>query len=380
MATNRKFVFWQNMVSVHQSCFLHSLSMKENVEVMLVTVVAMEEKRRRMGWTIPDMGRVKLVITPDQSVINDILKASDENTYHIFSGFDSEPLFSEAFAYLTSHRHHLGIMAEPYSWLGLKGKVRYIRSIYHRMRYGGKFDFILAIGSKGMEVYSKAGYKNGKLFEWGYFVQGTPPVTADDDGPFKVMYAGGLLPNKGVHTLIDAWSRIRGRDCELNIIGDGPQAPALKQQVSELSLSNVKFSGFQENETVKKLMGQHDLFVLPSILKEGWGAVINEALQQGTPVICTDHCGASVLLGEHNLSTVIRAGDTDRLASEIDARIRAGKIQGSVREKIRSWSDCLSGEHAAEYFLDIMSRVYEGGPAPQAPWRKGLKRESLVDS
>jgi glycosyltransferase involved in cell wall biosynthesis len=379
MSTNKKFVFWQNMVSAHQSCFLHCLSLKEHVEVVLVTVVAMEEKRKKMGWKIPDMGRVKLVIAPEQSVINNILKTSDANTYHIFSGFDSEPLFRNAFSYLTRHRHHLGIMAEPYSWLGLKGKLRYVRSIYHRLRYGRTFDFILAIGSKGMEVYKKAGYQREKLFEWGYFLENTPPVAADEYGSFKVMYAGGLVPNKGVHTLIQAWSRVKNNDCELNIIGDGPESPALKSLVNELALGNVNFSGFQENEKVIKLMGQHDLFVLPSVLKEGWGAVINEALQQGTPVICTDHCGASILLGDHNFSTVIRAGDIDRLADEINARIRAGKTPTNVREKIRSWSECLSGGHAADYFLAIMSRVYENGAAPRAPWRKEQKRGSLVD-
>ena len=379
MSSNKKFIFWQNMVSSHQSCFLHCLSLKEHVEVVLVTVVAMEEKRKKMGWKIPEMGRVKLVIAPEQSVINDILKTSDENTYHIFSGFDSEPLFSHAFSYLTRHRHNLGIMAEPYSWLGLKGKLRYLRSIYHRLRYGGTFDFILAIGSKGMEVYKKAGYKREKLFEWGYFLENTPPVTADEYGPFKVMYAGGLVPNKGVHTLIKAWSTVKNNDCELNIIGDGPESSALKGLVNELALGNVNFSGFQENETVIKLMGQHDLFVLPSVLKEGWGAVINEALQQGTPVVCTDHCGASILLGDHNFSTVIRAGDIDRLSDEINTRIRAGKTPANVREKIRSWSECLSGGHAADYFLAIMSRVYENGAAPRAPWRKEQKRGSLVD-
>ncbi|MCF6405371.1 glycosyltransferase [Chitinophaga filiformis] len=379
MAKNRKFVFWQNMVSVHQSCFLHCLSLKEHVEVVLVTVVAIEEKRKRMGWTIPDMGRVKLIVGPDQAVINDIVTSSDENTYHIFSGFDSEPLFRNAFAYLTAHRHHLGIMAEPYSWLGIKGQLRYLRSVYHRMRYGKMFDFILAIGSKGMEVYNRAGYKKDKLFEWGYFVQPAPPVRAEESGPFRVMYAGGLVPNKGVHTLIRAWSNVKNSNGELNIIGDGPEAPMLKSLVNELTLPNVKFSGFQDNETVTKLMGQHDLLVLPSILKEGWGAVINEALQQGTPVICTDHCGASVLLGDHNFSTVIRAGDISRLSEEMNKRMKAGKVPAGAREKIRRWSECLSGARAAEYFLDIMHCVYEDGPAPQAPWRKGKRRETLVE-
>jgi glycosyltransferase involved in cell wall biosynthesis len=370
MSTSKKFVFWQNMVSFHQSCFLYCLSLRDNVDVTLVAVTAMDEKREKMGWKVPDMGRTRLVVAPDEATINEILTTSDKDTVHIFSGFDREPHFKNAFAHVIKRGLRLGIMAEPYDWLGLKGKLRYVRSIYQRQQYGKKIDFILAIGNKGMEVYSKAGYKKEKLFEWGYFVQEMPPVIADEYGPFRVMYAGSLLPAKGLHTLVQAWSRLKREDIELNIIGEGPEYPTLKGLAEELALRNVRFSGFEGNDKIRALIGEHDLFVLPSILKEGWGAVVNEALIQGTPVICTDHCGASVLLGAHNYSTVIKAGDVDRLADEIDGRIRAGKTGENIRTEIRSWSECLSGEHAADYFLDIVKRVYEGGPVPRAPWRK----------
>ena len=370
MSTNRKFVFWQNMVSFHQSCFLHCLSKRENVEVILVAVVAIEEKREKMGWKVPEMGRVKIITSPEEAVMNKILQDSDENTFHIFSGFDREPLFRNAFSYVISHGLHLGIMAEPYDWLGIKGKLRYMRSVYHRLRYGKNIDFVLAIGNKGMEVYHKAGYDSNKIFEWGYFVESKPAVNLNKHDGYKVIYAGSLLPYKGVHTLVKAWSKLKREDIELNIVGEGPEFPMLQHLVNDLTLHNVKFSGFAENDKIRQLIGEHDLFVLPSVLKEGWGAVVNEALMQGTPVVCTDHCGASVLLGDHNYSTVIKAGDIERLAVELDGRISAGKTRESIRAKIRTWSECLSGEHATDYFLDIIKCVSEGGPIPRAPWRK----------
>ena len=39
-------------------------------------------------------------------------------------------------------------------------------------------------------------------------------------------------------------------------------------------------------------MAAADVLVLPSRF-DGWGAVVNEALMVGTPVICSDRCGAS---------------------------------------------------------------------------------------
>lgn len=55
------------------------------------------------------------------------------------------------------------------------------------------------------------------------------------------------------------------------------------------------FLGVKTNREVQERMRTGDLLVLPS-LYDGWGTVVNEALQNGMRVLCSDACGASVLL------------------------------------------------------------------------------------
>ena len=83
-----------------------------------------------------------------------------------------------------------------------------------------------------------------------------------------------------------------------------------------------------------------DVFVLPSIY-EPRGAVINEAMACGLPVVVTDRCGSlGDIVQEGDNAFVYPAGDADALARALDAlmddALRARMGQRS-REIIATW-------------------------------------------
>ena len=79
----------------------------------------------------------------------------------------------------------------------------------------------------------------------------------------------------------------------LDIIGRGPLETEVKRRAS--ACAQFHFLGVKTNREVQERMRTGDLLVLPS-LYDGWGTVVNEALQNGMRVLCSDACGASVLL------------------------------------------------------------------------------------
>src|SRR5258708_5266811 len=59
-----------------------------------------------------------------------------------------------------------------------------------------------------------------------------------------IVYAGRLSPEKGLDTLLTGWGSARlDQMGQLLLVGDGPMAPALRQQVQSQGLSNVVFTG-----------------------------------------------------------------------------------------------------------------------------------------
>ena len=92
-----QIVFWQNMLSYHQSAYIRALSNKKNIRVMLIVHEDIPEWRKDMGWSIPNFGNAKILIRPEKAEIFQILKETEHDSVHIFSGIRAYPLVKAAF-------------------------------------------------------------------------------------------------------------------------------------------------------------------------------------------------------------------------------------------------------------------------------------------
>ncbi len=117
--------------------------------------------------------------------------------------------------------------------------------------------------------------------------------------------------------------RLKDLKWTLNIIGNGPQKEKMIKIANQYSLSDkTNFFGRLENEKTIEMIEMADLLILPSKFKEGWGAVINEALMVGTPVLCSDICGASTLLNQSNFSQTFKAQSVKSLVVKLNYWIK----------------------------------------------------------
>jgi glycosyltransferase involved in cell wall biosynthesis len=104
----------------------------------------------------------------------------------------------------------------------------------------------------------------------------------------NILFAGTLLPLKGVDVLIEAYSKIKNRDDRLLIVGpeeNTEHADMLRKLVVKRGLQNyICFLGALDRVALAREMGAAKLFVLPS-RSEAFGRVLVEALAAGTPVV-----------------------------------------------------------------------------------------------
>jgi glycosyltransferase involved in cell wall biosynthesis len=92
--------------------------------------------------------------------------------------------------------------------------------------------------------------------------------------------------NKRVDRIIEAWEQVYRDypDWSLELVGEGPQLPNLKQYVVRNSIERVNFHGFQK-EPPRNYYEDAQVLMLTSDL-EGFGLVIIEAMQFGVvPVV-----------------------------------------------------------------------------------------------
>jgi glycosyltransferase involved in cell wall biosynthesis len=154
------------------------------------------------------------------------------------------------------------------------------------------------------------------------------------------VFSAKLVARKDPMTLLRALAQMQQRDRAVVVfLGNGELRDALETFARDENL-NVRFAGFVNQADLPKHYAMCDAFVLPSTY-EPRGAVINEAMACGLPVVVTDRCGSLgdiVLDGEN--AFVYPAGDATALAHAMDAlmddALRARMGQRS-REIIATW-------------------------------------------
>ena len=187
----------------------------------------------------------------------------------------------------------------------------------------------------GGRVYLAAkGAENAKMFcldkmrMWGYFVErgerGMGNVSPERserrrrlnagwersrERTLRVLWVGRLLKLKRVDTIIRAVGelsqtyasspRLNTNDYQLtttlDIYGSGPEELRLKKMATKYG-DVIKFHPPVPIDEVRKLMREHDVYVLASNGYEGWGAVVSEALEEGMRVIGTYEAGSSITM------------------------------------------------------------------------------------
>ncbi|MGZ5443008.1 MAG: glycosyltransferase family 4 protein [Thermoanaerobaculia bacterium] len=135
------------------------------------------------------------------------------------------------------------------------------------------------------------------------------------------VFSAKLVARKDPMTLLRAVARMQHRDRAVVVfLGHGELREHLEVFAREHHL-DVKFAGFVNQADLPKHYAMCDAFVLPSTY-EPRGAVINEAMACGLPVVVTDRCGSlGDIVQENDNAFVYPAGDADALARALDALI-----------------------------------------------------------
>lgn len=180
-----------------------------------------------------------------------------------------------------------------------------------------------------------------KMRLWGYFVERAKQARGThsevERSPLRVLWVGRLLRLKRVDTIIRAVRAIAAERADgivLDIYGTGPDEERLRKCAD--GCGSVLFHPSVSIAEVRTIMRAHDVYVFSSNGLEGWGAVVNEALEEGMHVIGTHEAGGSAtMLSDEDL---FHAGDWRRLEVLLE-RCREQKNRGELKgQGIGAWS------------------------------------------
>ncbi len=129
-----------------------------------------------------------------------------------------------------------------------------------------------------------------------------------------VLFVGRLVGVKNVPALVQAFAQVEDKCAVLVLVGSGVLEGELRTLVENLGIAHrVVFTGAQRREKLWAWYLIGGLFVLPSV-SEPFGAVVNESLLAGMPVLCSKYAGASCLIKEGCNGAIFNPDDAAEFA------------------------------------------------------------------
>jgi glycosyltransferase involved in cell wall biosynthesis len=189
------------------------------------------------------------------------------------------------------------------------------------------------------------------------------PAALQVDVPTRLLFVGRLVPGKGVDVLLKAFSIVRARHPQttLILVGDGPEAAALKASSRELGIDPaIRFEGAIEHGRLPEFYRKASLLVAPYSGEEGLGLVLVEALACGCPVVTTRIEAVKDIFGGRWPDHAAEPGSVDSLAHSILSMIASLEVFRTQAKGMRPGLEAKFGWSAsASAHKDLMASVID---------------------
>lgn len=231
-------------------------------------------------------------------------------------------------------------------------------------------DYLIVPSNYARDTYIRAGFNRERIFTVPYGVEldnisrRDDPTTGIHPGgsqPFRIIFAGQLIPRKGIHYLLSAFESLDIPDSELLLLGriDASLADRVKKAV--MQNPNIRALGSVPKVDLDSYFRTGSVFVLPS-LADSWGLVTAEAMASGLPVIVTRNAGSSEMVRNGTDGFVIPARNPSAIAEKIKFLYEHPTVRIEMSMHARSRVKEFTWRQYQRHLLDVYEeiRVREG--------------------
>jgi len=169
-----------------------------------------------------------------------------------------------------------------------------------------------------------------------------------------IISIGRLVKRKGFDFLLKSISKIENKKIHVLIIGNGPEKKNLIDLANELNIKDrIHFIGSVSEEKKFQYLSNSDVYVLSSV-HEGFGIVLQEAMQVGLPIISTNNGGQVDLIKEGKNGYLIKFDDIKSLANKIDKMIKDKNLKQRFSEFNKKEIKNFETKNICEKYLEML--------------------------
>lgn len=388
-----KVTFVSNYINHHQVPFCEAMYERLKEDYCFIQTAPMEEERVKMGWdaSLAELPYVRKYYE-EEAACRELIEQSE---IVLFGGVEEESYIEKRLkigkpVIRLSERIYKEGQWKAVSPRGLRKKYK------DHTRYRNSEVYLLCCGGYVASDFHIIRAYPGKMFRWGYF----PAFRRQDvetlldqkrqmcqkTEKLSLLWAGRFIDWKHPEYAIHAAKALKeaGISFQLNMVGGGEMEAELKQMAAEHGLTEeICFRGFQKPEEVRAHMEQADIFLLTSDYKEGWGAVLNEAMNSACAIVAGHGIGAvPYLLEDGRNGLVYKNGEMSEYLQAVlrlatDATLRESLGRNAYETVAGEWNAKAAAERLLSFCEGLLAGklpAYQSGPmspAPLIPPKKG---------
>lgn len=365
-----KIVFLSNYLNHHQLPFCLEMQKKDNVEFYFIATTKTPKARIKFGYEDMNSKFDFVVEAYKSKEKSQIAKALCDCADVAITGSAPESyilrrLISGKLTFRYCER--LYKIKKPFYIMPLVAVKRFFQNNIYKNLY------LLCSSAFTAADFAKTGTFINKTYKWGYF----PEIKKYDDiteliekkKKFSILWVGRFLPLKHPEYALEVAKRLKneGYSFEFNIIGSGDMETQLKELISINGLEDcVNMLGSMDSAKVREHMEQAQIFLFTSDRNEGWGAVLNEAMNSACAVVASSIIGSvPFLIEDRENGLIYKDGDTEDLYRKVKHLMdNEEKIKELGANAYITVKEQWCAKNAANRFTKLADSILSGNKKP----------------
>ena len=382
---HKRLVFVSNYFNHHQKALAEEFLKIYGQDYAFIAMTPFNQKRLAIGYS--DMNDAPFVLRAYESpeAGQEARTLINESDCVIVAGMPvnvaAERLAQGKLTFMQSERFFKGPV-----W---KDAVRFVKYC----RYSGgrsaaksrsaKF-YLLCASAFAAWDYNICGLFRGKAYRWGYFPelkQYDAETLISSKEKNSILWVGRFLDWKHPDLAVKLAKNLKaqGKSFRLRIIGSGEMQEELAGMIDAMNLHDcAELCGALPVEQVRAEMERAQIFLFTSDRQEGWGVVLNEAMNSGCAVVAGEKIGSAPYLVRHGENGLIfRDRNIDDLTEKVSMLLdEPERVRALGRNAYSSMVNLWSPDVAAKRFVELAEALresegavslWEDGPGSVAP-------------
>lgn len=377
-----KVTFVSNYINHHQIPVSNVLYEHLGAEYTFIQTEPMEEERIKLGWNPEEVPEYVKYAYEEPELCRQLIIDSD---VVIWGGLEEEEMLRPRLQAGKPVIRYSERLYKEAQWKAISPRGLRKKYLDHT-RYRNAPVYMLCSGAfVASDFHIVRAYPN-KMFKWGYFPEcreydldalmaGKEEISAGNGGKTEILWAARFIDWKHPELVVQLAKELKhqGKSFHITMIGDGELRPKVEEMIAAEELEDViSLTGSQTPVQVRTAMENASVFLMTSDRKEGWGAVMNEAMNSGCAVVADRMEGATLFLmkqGENGFW--YKDASAKCLADLVGRLLEDKKLRETIgRNAYRTIAELWNARVAAERLLKMCETV-AAGKEPEMLWTQG---------